>query len=124
MSRCINAAQGTGGLPAVDEDANKALVQSQWLSQHGAAPGEPATSAAAAATAPSPQLRSRWPEKTSEPFGPSHGSPAAAAVPPIAGSGEASRFTSLRERLRARLLLGAGSSAIREASPPSFPRSL
>ena len=103
--------------PLGAEDADKALVQSQWLTQHGAAPGQPSTSAA---TAAAPPRSSRWPERAAKPQGPTQGPPAAAAVPPIAGTGEVSRFTSLLERLRARLLLGAGSSAIREASPPSF----
>lgn len=106
--------QGAPLPPLGSEDADKALVQSQWLSQHGAAPGQPSTSAAAA-----PPRSIRWSERAGEPQGPTQGPPAAAAVPPIAGTGEVSRFTLLRERLRARLLLGAGSSAIREVSPPS-----
>ena len=99
-------------MPPMDEDAEKALVQSQWISQHGAAPGQPGTSTTGAA--PSPQRSVRLPVRADESQVPQQ----VAGLPLIAGTGEMSRFALLRERVRARLLLGSGPSSIREVSPP------
>lgn len=82
----------------------------QWVSKPGGAVD--GSLAGAAGVSASPQLRSSWPRNTKEPFGASLNSP----TPPVPANGELSRLAALRERLRTRLMLTAGSSVVREVS--------
>ena len=102
---------------AKHEEAGNALghggflsLITQWVSKPGVAAGE--APAGAAGVSASPQLRSSWPQNTKEPFGASLNSP----TPLVPANGELFGLAALRERLRTRLMLTAGSSVVREVS--------